>query len=316
MARLGTSSEGLSSAEAAARLRTHEANELVVSRLRSKVAEFLRAVLNPLVVILLVAGTASAFLGEVGDAATVVFATGQDISFGDIVERLAARPEETEFERGTRHFGMLILRAVTFLVLFILIVNLSLGRDAMQSLLFSVALAVGLTPEFLPMITTVTLAQGAIRMAREKVIVKHLPSIQKSIDILCSDKTGTLTAGTMSLDASLDPHGRPSPRAVFLGHLNSQFESWIKSPLDAAILARDAPGTDGFEKTDEIPFDFERRRLSIVVEKDGSFLLVTKGAPEGVLAACTSFEIDGSVHALDPPAREKWGIGRTSCVLG
>ena len=146
-----------------------------------------------------------------GTATAVVFATGQDTAFGDVVARLAARPEETEFERGTRGFGMLILQTVLFLVLFILVVNVSLGRDALQSLLFSVALAVGLTPEFLPMITTVTLAQGAIRMAREKVIVKHLSAIQNlgSIDVLCSDKTGTLTAGTMSLDASLDPFGGP-----------------------------------------------------------------------------------------------------------
>src|SRR5262245_19359228 len=109
-----------------------------------------------------------------GTATALVFATGQNTAFGDIVERLAARPEETEFERGTRRFGMLILQTVIFLVLFILVVNVSLGRDAMQSLLFSVALAVGLTPEFLPMITTVTLAQGALRMSKERVIVKHL----------------------------------------------------------------------------------------------------------------------------------------------
>jgi Mg2+-importing ATPase len=428
-ARLDTSPKGLSSREAEQRRRTHGSNELAVAGLRSKVAAFLRTVVNPLVVILLSAGTASAFLGQVGDAViiggivllssglnfwqtyrseravkrlqgqiaptatvlrdgawvelnrrelvvgdvirlcagdlvpadarlfegddlhvqqaaltgesmpaekgvspgklsalgpdsydlvylgtsivsgvglAVVFAAGQATAFGDIVERLAARPEETEFERGTKHFGMLILETVMFLVLFILVVNVSLGRDALQSLLFSVALAVGLTPGFLPMITSVTLAQGAIRMAREKVIVKHLPSIQNlgSIDILCSDKTGTLTAGTMSLDASLDPHGQPSERALRLGQLNSRFESGIKSPLDAAILERAVGGTDAYRKTDEIPFDFERRRLSIVVEKDAAYLLVTKGAPESVLSGCTSFEADGRVQPLDDAARE------------
>ena len=202
---------------------------------------------------------------------------------------------------------MLILQTVMFLVLFILVVNVSIGRDALQSLLFSVALAVGLTPGFLPMITTVTLAQGARRMAREKVIVKHLPSIQNlgSIDILCSDKTGTLTAGTMTLDASLDPSGRPSARPLFLGHLNSRFESGIKSPLDVAILEREVPGAEGFTKTDEIPFDFDRRRLSIVVEKDGAFLLVTKGAPESVLSGCTSMDLDGRVQPLDAGAMER-----------
>jgi P-type Mg2+ transporter len=242
-----------------------------------------------------------------GTATAVVLATGRDTAFGDIVERLAARPEETEFERGTRRFGMLILKTVIFLVLFILLVNLATGRDAFQSFLFAVALAVGLTPEFLPMITTVTLAQGAIRMAREKVIVKHLPSIQNlgSIDVLCSDKTGTLTAGTMSLGASLDPLGAPADRALLLGHLSSEHQSGIHSPLDAAILAREVGGAAGFAKTDEIPFDFERRRLSVVVERGGERLLVTKGAPEGVLDASSSYEVGGEVRALDAAARAR-----------
>jgi len=239
-----------------------------------------------------------------GTASAVIFASGRDTAFGDIVERLAARPEETEFERGTRRFGALILRTVIFLVLFILVVNVSLGRNPMESLLFSVALAVGLTPEFLPMITTVTLAQGAVRMASEKVIVKHLASIQNfgSIDVLCSDKTGTLTAGTMSLDASLDPFGRMLERALFLGYLNSKFESGIRSPLDAAILARPVGGAEDFLKTDEIPFDFERRRLSVVVKQAGRHLLVTKGAPESVLSACTTYEADGGIHSFDEPS--------------
>ena len=130
-----------------------------------------------------------------GTATAVVTATGRATAFGDIVLRLATEPPEMEFERGIRRFGFLIMRTVIFLVLFVLVVNLAFHRPALESLLFAVALAVGLTPEFLPMITTVTLAQGALRMARRKVIVKHLPAIQNfgSIDILCSDKTGTLT---------------------------------------------------------------------------------------------------------------------------
>ncbi|MGD9765954.1 MAG: magnesium-translocating P-type ATPase [Candidatus Binatia bacterium] len=241
-----------------------------------------------------------------GTATAVVLAVGAHTAFGDIVERLAARPEETEFERGTRQFGMLILEAVLFLMLFILVVNVSVGRDALQSLLFSVALAVGLTPEFLPMITTVTLAQGAIRMAREKVIVKHLSAIQNlgSIDVLCSDKTGTLTAGTMSLDRSLDTFGDASGRALSLARLNSQFESGIKSPLDAAILAGSG-GASGFRKTDEIPFDFERRRLSVVLQDAAGFLLITKGAPESVLGICSTYEAEGSVRTLDANARTR-----------
>jgi Mg2+-importing ATPase len=223
-----------------------------------------------------------------GHGTAIVLATGPQTAFGDVVERLAARPDETEFERGTRRFGLLILRTVMFLVMFILIVNVSLGRAPLESLLFSVALAVGLTPEFLPMITTVTLAQGAVRMAREKVIVKHLSSIQNlgSVDVLCSDKTGTLTAGTVSLDASLDADGQPSEWTRTLAYLNSHFQSGIKSPLDAAILERRAEDLDGWTKTDEIPFEFERRRLSVVVERDGEHLLITKGAPESVLEGC------------------------------
>lgn len=241
-----------------------------------------------------------------GTARAVVVATGARTTFGDIAERLAARPEETEYERGTRRFGVLILQVVFFLVLFILVINLGLGRDGMQSLLFSVALAVGLTPEFLPMITTVTLAQGAIRMAREKVIVKHLSAIQNlgSIDILCSDKTGTLTSGTMELDAAFDPLGKPDQRPLLLARVNSQLETGIRSPLDAAILAA-CPPQLGYEKLAELPFDFERRRLSVVAAREGERLLVTKGAPESVLAVCCSLELDGEVRELDEAARER-----------
>lgn len=252
-----------------------------------------------------------------GVATAVIFAAGKDTAFGEIVERLGERPEETEFERGTRQFGLLILQTVVFLVFFILVINISLGRDALQSLLFSVALAVGLTPEFLPMITTVTLAQGAIRMAREKVIVRHLSAIQNlgSIDVLCSDKTGTLTEGTMSLAESLEPFGSKSDRPLLLARLNSRFESGIKSSIDAAILAAPfSAAEDGeFEKTDEIPFDFERRRLSVVVrdKKKNEFHLIVKGAPESIFDICSRFEArestDGSVvtQSFDEDSRTR-----------
>jgi Mg2+-importing ATPase len=231
-----------------------------------------------------------------GTGTAVVFATGRDTGYGEIIERLAERPEETGFERGMRRFSMLILRTVLFIVLFVLMVNISLGRDAFQSLLFSVALAVGLTPEFLPMITTVTLAQGALRMAREHVIVKHLAAIQNlgSIDVLCTDKTGTLTAGAMCVEASLDARGRSLPQPLELAALNSHFQTGIRSPLDEAIL-RKAALTDtllaDFRKTDEIPFDFERRRLSVVVADSQGFLLLTKGAPESILSTCSLDEL-------------------------
>ena len=240
-----------------------------------------------------------------GSATALIYATGRDTAFGDIADRLALRPPETEFDRGARRFGILIMETVFFLVMFILLVNIGMHRNALESLLFAVALAVGLTPEFLPMITTVTLSAGAVRMARKKVIVKHLAAIQNfgSIDVLCTDKTGTLTAGVMTLAQSLDATGELSDRPLVLAYLNSRFETGIKSPLDAAILQRPAPAADDYQKTDEIPFDFERRMLSVVVEKNAVYLLITKGAPETVLAACATVESQGTTVRLSSEAR-------------
>ena len=149
-----------------------------------------------------------------GSGTALVTATGRNTSFGDIATRLATKPPETEFERGTRQFGLLIMKTTVLLVLFVLLVSVVLHHNFLESLLFAVALAVGLTPEFLPMITTVTLGQGAVHMAWKKVIVKHLEAMQNfgSIDVLCSDKTGTLTSGEMALDQHVDPFGSPSER--------------------------------------------------------------------------------------------------------
>ena len=237
-----------------------------------------------------------------GTAVAEVVATGKQTEFGDIAERLAARPEETAFDRGLRKFGALIMRAVVFLVLFLLVVSIVLHHDMLQSLLFAVALAVGLTPEFLPMITSVTLAKGAVVMARKKVIVKHLSAIQNfgSIDVLCSDKTGTLTTGNMVLDRSIDPFGHPADRPFELAYVNSKFETGIRSPLDAAILKKPCATADAFEKRDEIPFDFERRRLSIVVEQGGNRTLIVKGSPEGIFPLLTSYESDGTIQPVTP----------------
>jgi P-type Mg2+ transporter len=236
-----------------------------------------------------------------GTATAVVTATGSRTAFGDIAERLAQRPEETAFDQGLRRFGMLIMRAVLFLVLFLIVVSVILHHNVFESLLFAVALAVGLTPEFLPMITSVTLAKGAVVMARKKVIVKHLSAIQNfgSIDVLCTDKTGTLTTGNMVLDRSVDPTGEKSNRAFTLAYLNSKFETGIRSPLDAAILQQPCADCDGYNKVDEIPFDFERRRLSVVVEHGGERLLITKGSPEGIFHLLSAVEVAGERRALD-----------------
>jgi P-type Mg2+ transporter len=231
-----------------------------------------------------------------GTATALVLATGTHTAFGDIATRLRTRPPDTEFDRGIKQFGALIMKAVFGLVMFILVVRIGTHRSAFESVLFAVALAVGLTPEFLPMITSVTLARGAVAMARHKVIVKHLSAIQNlgSIDILCSDKTGTLTRGVMTFESSCDALGQPADAALFFAHLNSKFETGIRSPLDTAILERPAPaGADAYTKVDEIPFDFERRRVSIVVEKDGERTLIAKGSPEGVLACVTRHSSNG-----------------------
>ena len=236
-----------------------------------------------------------------GTATATVLATGPKTAFGDIATRLRARPPETEFDRGIKQFGSLIMKAVFGLVLFILVVRIGTHRSAFESLLFAVALAVGLTPEFLPMITSVTLARGAVAMAKHKVIVKHLSAIQNlgSIDILCSDKTGTLTRGVMAFDSSCDALGRAADGPLFFARLNSKFETGIRSPLDTAILERpENEGSLAYGKVDEIPFDFERRRLSIVVERSGERTLISKGAPEGILERSIAY---ASGEGVDTP---------------
>jgi len=256
-----------------------------------------------------------------GTGTVLVTATGKSTVFGDIATRLATKPPETEFERGTRQFGLLIMKTTILLVLFVLTVSVVLHHNFLESLLFAVALAVGLTPEFLPMITTVTLGQGAVHMARKKVIVKHLEAMQNfgSIDVLCSDKTGTLTSGLMALDQHLDPFGAPCERVFLLAYLNSLHETGVSNPLDQAIksqavsrsanpldeavLRHDHPDIRAYRKVDEIPFDFERRRVSIVVEHEDKRLLITKGAPESVLPVCSAYELNGKQQPLDADSR-------------
>ena len=262
------------------------------------------------------------FLGTAivsGTATALIVSTGQATEFGDIATSLASRAPETEFDRGTRQFGFLIMQTIFFLVLFVLVVSTALHRNAFESLLFAIALAVGLTPEFLPMITTVTLGKGAVRMARHNVIVKHLAAIQNfgSMDVLCSDKTGTLTSGETTLDQHLDPFGKPAERVFLLGYLNAFYETGVETavnaalrkaganPLDVAILKHDHPNVKPYRKLDEIPFDFERRRLSVVLETGGERLLITKGAPEGVLAVCSEYEIDSQRKPLTAGDRER-----------
>jgi Mg2+-importing ATPase len=267
-----------------------------------------------------------------GNATALVTATGRATSFGAIAERLAARRPETEFDRGTHQFGLFIMRTVVFLVLFVFLVNAALKRDPFESLLFAIALAVGLTPEFLPMISSVTLAHGAVHMARKKVIVKNLASMQNfgSIDVLCSDKTGTLTSGHLGVDQHVDPFGADSEVTFRYAYINSILQAGISNPvdeslrgtsvanpLDEAILGHDHPDVHTYLKIAELPFDFERRLVSVVAQNGGEPLLINKGAPESVLARCTAYEAEGQQHAMDDVLRAQFEkTYETFCAKG
>jgi P-type Mg2+ transporter len=254
------------------------------------------------------ARTNAVFLGasvQSGEAKVLVVETGLRTAFGAIAARLRTREPETDFGRGVRQFGYLLIRAMVVIVLFVLTVNLLLGRPVIESLLFAVALAVGLSPELLPAIVSVTLSAGARAMGRSGVIVRRLEAIESlgSMDILCTDKTGTLTEGTIVLNGALDAGSRPSDEVRQLAFLNAAFETGIENPLDAAIMAAGKSAgltTHGFTKIDEIPYDFLRRRLTIVVAEDGNLpehIILTKGAFSNVLETCSSLERD----AVDIP---------------
>ena len=231
-----------------------------------------------------------------GSARVLVCRTGANTVLGDIADTLVAKPPPTAFEQGTRNFGLLIMRFTVLLVLFVLLVNAFFHRPWLESFLFAVALAVGLTPELLPMVVSVTLARGAQRMAAKKVIMKRLAAIQNlgSMDILCTDKTGTLTEARIRLERHVDCRGRDSKRVLELAYLNSYFETGLKSPLDDAILEHIEIDIAGWRKIDEVPFDFERRRVSVLVDNGQTRLLVVKGAPEDIVRLCTSCEEDSA----------------------
>jgi Mg2+-importing ATPase len=242
-----------------------------------------------------------------GSGKMLIVETGSRTRFGAIAAALAANAPPTALETGVRRLGLLILRLTLFLTLFVLLAHLVAQRPAMESFLFAVALAVGLTPELLPMVMTVTLARGALRMASRKVIVKRLSSIHDlgAMDTLCVDKTGTLTEAKITLAAHIDCEGRDSNRALKLARMNSAFQAGVRSPLDDAILAASSDGIDVWGRVAEVPFDFERRCLSVLAAAGQEQILITKGAPESVLARCVAVEIDGLAHPLDDAWQQK-----------
>lgn len=242
-----------------------------------------------------------------GTARALILATGRNTQLGSIASQLRKEPPPTAFALGIQKFGMMIIRATVFLVLFVVLVDLMFHRPLLQSFLFALALAVGLTPELLPMIVSVTLARGSIRMAKKQVIVKRQSAIDDlgSMDVLCSDKTGTLTEARIRLLREVDIEGQDSNEVMQMALLNAAFETGLKSPLDEAILAAGKIDLTTWRKIDEVPFDFERRRVSILVETDGKRLLVVKGAPEDVLSHSARYQLEGSEYPLDTAARTR-----------
>ena len=256
----------------------------------------------------------AAFMGSSvlsGSAQLLVCRTGSATFLGEVSGTLRQPAAPTAFERGTRNFGELVVKMTAALVLFVTFALLFAHRPLAQTFLFAVALAVGLTPELLPMIVSVTLARGALRMAARKVVVKRLPAIQNmgSMDVLCTDKTGTLTEACIRLERHIDVDGADSPRVLQLAWLNSHFESGLRSPLDDAILAQPAGDATGWTKIDEVPFGFERRRVSVLVERGADRLLVVKGAPEDMLALCSQRESAASGGGFETVPLDAGGKG-------
>ena len=242
-----------------------------------------------------------------GTATAVIVRTGSSTQYGEIVRRSVETKPETEFERGLRRFGFLIMQVTFVLVMLVFFINASFKRGVLESLLFAVALAVGLTPELLPVILSINLARGAAAMAKKKVIVKRLAAIQNfgSMDILCADKTGTLTENRVTVIMHVDLQGVDSEKVLLYSLLNSRYQTGLRSPLDEAILKHEEISTEGYKRIDEIPFDFTRKRLSVVVAADKETLLITKGAPEEIARVISRYELGGSVFNLTEDTRSE-----------
>ena len=240
--------------------------------------------------------TNSLFMGThvvSGSARVLVVLTGISTQFGKLSERLRLGPPETEFEQGVRRFSYLLTRVTFILVLVIFGITVYLERPVIDSFLFALAIAVGIIPELLPAIISINLAVGAVHMAQRKVIVKQLTSIENlgSMNILCADKTGTLTEGTVELQQVLDGEGNRSEKGLFYAYLNSFYETSFSNPIDEAIRNHRQFDVNGYAKVDEVPYDFERKRLSILVADDRSHLMITKGAVNNVLEVSSKVEL-------------------------
>ncbi|MBS0603837.1 MAG: magnesium-translocating P-type ATPase [Verrucomicrobia bacterium] len=230
-----------------------------------------------------------------GTAKALVIYTGKSTEFGKVSEHLKFRPPETSFEKGIRHFGYLLLEVTLMMVIAIFAFNVYLQRPVLESFMFALALAVGLTPQLLPAIISINLSHGAKRMAKQKVIVKRLSSIENigSMNVFCADKTGTLTHGVIELSGVMDAQGRPSKEVLLYAYLNSTFQSGYDNPIDKAIVAKEKIDVSAYRKLDEIPYDFNRKRLTVLASGPKEKLLISKGAFTSLLDICNEVEIDG-----------------------
>jgi Mg2+-importing ATPase len=249
-----------------------------------------------------------------GTATAVAVRTGGSTEYGKIAKELVGRVPETEFERGLRRFGFLIMQVALVLVIFVFFINaffkpvvFQQQSDVLESLLFAVALAVGLTPELLPMIVSVNLSRGALEMSKKGVIVKRLASIQNfgNMDVLCTDKTGTLTENVITLVLHVDMEGKDNEKVLLYAFLNSYYETGLKSPLDDAVLRYKHLDVKGFDKVDEVPFDFIRRRVSIIVNHEKGRLMICKGAFEEIASVCSRFELGNKIADLTSEQQKK-----------
>jgi len=240
-----------------------------------------------------------------GSAKAIIVQTGLETAFGQIASRLNLRPPETEFERGIRQLGYLLTEFMLVLVIAIFAVNVYFKKAVLDSLLFSVALAVGLTPQLLPAIININLSKGSQIMAKLGVIVRRLESLEDfgSMDVLCTDKTGTLTLGVVKLDNAMDAQGQPSDMLFRYAYMNAHFQTGLSNALDEAILSRQTLDISGINKVDEIPYEFVRKRLTVVVREKDQDTMLTKGAFENILGICTQVQNGTETVALNDEIR-------------
>ncbi|MEK7648656.1 MAG: magnesium-translocating P-type ATPase [Patescibacteria group bacterium] len=249
-----------------------------------------------------------------GSGRAVVYATGMHTYFGSLAKKVLEQPSANDFELWVKHFTKLMVRIMLVVAPLVFVINGFGKGDWFEASLFALAVAVGLTPEMLPMIMTINLGKGAIDMSHKKVIVKQLDAIQSfgSMNILCTDKTGTLTQNKIVLEKHCDVDGKESEDVLFFAYVNSFFQTGLKNLLDKAILSHEHISLKGYKKIDEIPFDFVRRMMSVIVQKGKKRILISKGAPEEVFQRCTHYELNGALyplnHTLTPRLKKEFDV--------